>query len=319
MVQEWNIAIQHQFPGNLALEVGYLGNHQSHQLLQPDPNSCPNVYVFSTGQTCNDYRPVQGHIGSISGTASFGFGNYDALTTMLEKRMSNGLQFQASYTWSHALANSGTTLSGSNGLYNIDGTNWNLGYTTASWDIRQNFTSSFNYDIPFGRGQKYGANLNKIALVAIGNWHMNGILSLRSGQPFTLDSANCNIITEGGCGPELISGNPNDAPSGGRTPSEWFNIANFGPKGSQGNSQGNIGLQTNVGPPTRTLDFSIFKDFAFTERMKLQLRAEGTNVANTPQFNSPDANQNDGKAFGTITSTQAGTERHIQFALRLQF
>jgi hypothetical protein len=318
MVQEWNLAIQHQFPGNMALEVGYLGNHQSHQLLQPDPNSCGNVYTANTAITCTNLRPYP-DIGSISGTASFGFGNYDAMTASLQKRMSDGLQFQASYTYGHALANSGTTLSGSNGLYNIDGTNYNKSYTTASWDIRHNFTTQFNYDIPFGRGMKYGANMNKVALVALGNWHTNGILSLRTGQPFTLQSAGCEYVGEGGCGPELIAGSPNQAPPGGRSPSEWFNVANFGPKGSQGLSQGNIGLQTNVGPPTRTLDFSIFKDFAFTEQMKLQFRAEGTNVANTPQFTSPNSNQNNGAAFGTITSTNAGSERHIQFALRLQF
>ena len=60
MVQEWNLAIQHQFPGNMALEVGYLGNHQSHQLLQPDPNSCPNVYVFPSAQiaTTTGFIPI---------------------------------------------------------------------------------------------------------------------------------------------------------------------------------------------------------------------------------------------------------------------
>jgi hypothetical protein len=323
MVQEWNLAIQHQFPGNMALEVGYLGNHQSHQLLQPDPNSCPNVYVFSTGQTCNSYRPYK-DIGSISGTASFGFGNYDALTASLRKRMSDGLQFQTSYTWGHALADSGTTLSGSNGLYNISGINYNLSYTTASWDIRQNFTMQFNYDIPFGRGQRYGANMNKVALIALGNWHTNGVLSLRSGQPFTLDASGCTVISEnGGCGPLLLAGGggPNAVPAGGRTASMWFNTANFASQTvlATTHSEGNVGLQTNVGPPTRTLDFSIFKDFPFTERMKIQFRAEGTNVANTPQFSSPNSSQNSGAAFGTITSTSAGTERHIQFALRLQF
>jgi hypothetical protein len=319
MVQEWNLAIQHQFPGAMALEVGYLGNHQSHQLLQPDPNACPNLYTANTAITCTDLRPYP-DIGSISGTASFGFGNYDAMTASLQKRMTSGLQFQAAYTWGHALANSGTTLSGSNNLYNIDGTNISKSYSNASWDIRQNFTTSFNYDIPFGRGQKFGANINKIALVALGNWQINGILSLRTGQPLTLRSSGCEFVSEDGnaCGPVLISGSPNAAPSGGRSPSEWFNTANFGPAGSQGLSQGNVGLQTNVGPPTRTLDFSIFKNFAFTERMKLQFRAEGTNVANTPQYSSPDSGQTDSN-FGKITSTQSGTERHIQFALRLQF
>jgi hypothetical protein len=238
--------------------------------------------------------------------------------------MSDGLQFQTSYTWGHALADSGTTLSGSNGLYNISGINYNLSYTTASWDIRQNFTMQFNYDIPFGRGQRYGANMNKVALIALGNWHTNGVLSLRSGQPFTLDASGCTVISEnGGCGPLLLAGGggPNAVPAGGRTASMWFNTANFASQTvlATTHSEGNVGLQTNVGPPTRTLDFSIFKDFPFTERMKIQFRAEGTNVANTPQFSSPNSSQNSGAAFGTITSTSAGTERHIQFALRLQF
>ena len=71
-------------------------------------------------------------------------------------------------------------------------------------------------------------------------------------------------------------------------------------------------------PPTRTLDFSIFKDFAFTERFRLQFRAEGTNIANTPQFGTPVNNLQDAK-FGQITSTQAGSERHIQMQLRFEF
>jgi len=120
MVQEWNLAIQHEFPGAMALEVGYLGNHQSHQLLQPDPNACGNVYTTNPAITCASLRPYP-DIGSISGTASFGFGNYDAMTVSLQKRMTNGLQFAAAYTWGHALADSGTTLSGSNGLNTLNG------------------------------------------------------------------------------------------------------------------------------------------------------------------------------------------------------
>jgi hypothetical protein len=95
-------------------------------------------------------------------------------------------------------------------------------------------------------------------------------------------------------------------------------VANFAPAGSQGLSQGNVGLQTQVGPPTRTLDFSLFKSFDLTERFKLQLRGEATNIANTPQFSTPQNSQTSSN-FGQITSTLAGTERHIQFQLRLQF
>ncbi len=262
-------------------------------------------------------RDLYPDLGGVSGTATFGFGNYEAMTASLTKRMSNGLQLQASYTYGHALANTGTTLSGATGFYNVDNANQNLSYSSAAWDIRHNFVANFNYEIPFGHGKQYGANLNKVVDIALGNWQVNGILSLRTGQPYTLDSSGCEVVN-GGCGPELITGSANAAPPGGRNPNEWFNIANFGPIGSQGLSEGNVGLQTNTGPPTRTLDFSIFKDFPFTERVKMQFRAEGTNVANTPQFNTPSNSQSSGN-FGQITGTQAGSERHIQFQLRLQF
>ncbi len=317
MVQEWNLSVQHELPGQMVATVGYQGNHQSHQLLQPDPNACPNVYTTNSSITCQSLR-LSPEVGNVSGTASFGVGNYEAMTASLQKRLASGLQFQAAYTYGHALANSGTTLSGSNGLYNIDPLNYNRAYTNASWDIRHNFTTAFNYEIPFGRGKQYGANMNRAVQTIAGNWQVNGLLSLRTGQPYTIYASGCQLESgaEAGCGPDLIAGHPNDAPAGGRTPSKWFNTANFGPPSPL--SQGNLGLQTNYGPPTRTLDFSIFKNFAFTERFALQFRAEGTNIANTSQFSIPDQGLQDAN-FGKVTSTQAGSERHIQFQLRLQF
>lgn len=315
MVQKWNFAIQQELPGQLALEVGYIGNHQSHQLLQPDFNNCYNLGTTNSSITCQVLRRYS-DIGSIAGTATWGFGNYNALTAKLEKRMTNGLQFIASYTYGHALSNSGTTLSGSSGFGVLDPTNWATSYASAAWDIRHNFVSGFNYELPFGRGKQYGASLNRVAQTLLGNWQVNGILSLRTGQPFTINASGCQGVWNR-CQPTLAPGaDPNAAPTGGRSASQWFNTANFlAPAPLTG---GNLGLQTNTGPPTRTLDFSIFKDFAFTERWRLQLRGEGTNVANTTQLGLPNVSRSDA-AFGTITSTNAGSERHIQFQLRLQF
>lgn len=110
--------------------------------------------------------------------------------------------------------------------------------------------------------------------------------------------------------------NPNAAPSGGRNPSEWFNIGAVTAPAAL--TEGNLGLQTNYSPPTRTVDFSLFKDFALTERWRVQFRAESFNLANTPQFSTPDNTLGDTN-FGKITGTSPGSERHIQFALRLQF
>jgi hypothetical protein len=315
MVHKWNVAIQHQLPADMALEVGYVGNHSAHQLYQPDPNACPNVPTTNSNLTCEDFRPVP-YIGGVSGTATFGIGNYQGLTTKLEKRYSAGLQFVASYTYGHALADTGTTLSGSAGFYQRDNTNIRTSYSSAAWDIRHNFTLGFNYDIPFGRGKQYGSNMNAVLNALAGNWHLNGIATFHTGNPFTLRANGC-IGVWAGCSPDLVSGtDANAAPSGGRRPAEWFNTANV--TAPTPLTEGSLGLQTNYSPPTRSVDLSIFKDFPFTERWRLQFRAESFNLANTPQFDTPD-NTLGNSTFGQVTATQVGTERHIQFALRLLF
>ena len=316
MVQEWNLSVQHELPGQMALQSGISRQSPIAPTLQPNPNTGPLIFTANpsiTGTSTSLYPDL----GGISGTATFGFGNYNALATQLTKRMSNGLQFQVSYTYGHALSDTGTTLSGSPGFYSVNNANTAASYSSAAWDTRHSFVANFIYNIPFGKGKPYGANLNRILDAALGNWQVNGILTLRTGHPYTLYSSGC-LVVNGGCGPELIKGSPDAPPPGGRTPNEWFDISNFAPVGSQGLSEGNVGLQTNTGPPTRNLDFSIFKDFALTERMKLEFRSEATNLANTPQFGYPDQGQQDAN-FGRITYTNASSERHIQFQLRLRF
>lgn len=279
--------------------------------------------------------PGSASIGNgLSMTSTFGYGNYAAGSMKLEKRYSSGLQFLTSYVWSHALANSSTPLSGSSNFAPIDPTNYATGYSTAAWDIRHNFTTAFTYDIPFGRGKKYGSTMNRPLDFIAGGWHTNGILSLRTGQPITIAGANC-VGQWNRCMPDLLpGGDPNKAPSGGRSPGtngQWFDVSSFTVAAPL--TGGNLGLQSQTGPPTRTLDFSIFKDFAFTERMKLQFRGEAFNIANTPQFSFPDVSLGDAKIvptnganpvngngnFGKVLGANVGTERHIQFSLRFQF
>jgi hypothetical protein len=321
LVHKWNAAIQEELPHQMALEVAYVGNHQAHGLLQPDQNACPNFATANSAITCNSLRP-QPYIYGLSGTASFGWGNYAGLTTKLDKRLSQGLQVGLAYTYGHALANSGTTLGGSSGFGNKDNTNINESYSSAAWDQRHNVVTSFAYDIPFGRGKKLGGDLSKPVSAIVGNWQINGILTLHTGNPFTIDSNGC-VGVWASCFPNLVAGqNPNAAPSGGRSPDHWFNTAAVVPISSLAApaniTEGNLGLQSNWGPPTKTLDFSVFKDFPFTERYKAEFRMEATNLFNTPQFSGPDNNASDHN-FGVISSTAPGSERHIQFSLRMRF
>jgi len=315
MVQKWNFAIQQDLGHQMALELGYQGNHSSHQLFQPDDNPCPNLATLNASINCNSLRAYP-DIGGISGTSSFGFGNYEAATAKLEKHLSKGLEFISSFTWGHALANTGTTLSGSNNFQTKSNLDYNEDYSSAAWDIRLNFTTGFTWQIPFGRGRQFGSSMNRAADAIIGNWQTNGILTLHTGQPYTVSAGGCQGVWAG-CFADLAPGaNPNAAPAGGRTPSEWFNTANFTAPASL--TEGNLGDNTNYGPPLRNLDFSVFKDFVFTERVRMQFRAEVFNLTNTPQFNFPDSGYGDTN-FGKITSTLAGTERHVQFGLKLLF
>jgi hypothetical protein len=210
-------------------------------------------------------------------------------------------------------------LSGSTGFGILDPRNYSSSYSNAAWDIRHNFVGSFLYELPFGRGKQYGANMNKALNLIAGNWQMNGIVTLHTGIPFTVRSNGCQGIWNA-CMPDLVPGkNPNDAPASGRSPDHWFDTtAVTAPAPLTG---GNLGLQSNYAGPTHSVDFSIFKGFAITERFKVEFRAEAFNLSNTPQFNDSskfDNNRQDA-AFGVVTGTGAGTERHIQFELRVRF
>ena len=349
LVHKWNVVLQRELKGDMALDIGYEGNHQAHQLVLLNTDPCPNLgFVNNPSLSCDSRRVVltpytngaQSVGNSLNETSSFGYGNYAALSTKLEKRFSRGLQFLTAYTWSHALANTNTPLSGSSNFGYPDPTNLKSAYSSASWDIRHSFTTSFNYDLPFGRGKKFGGGMNRAMDIAVGGWQANGIMTLRTGTPFTISGTQCQGQW-GRCLPDLApGGNPNAAPAGGRSPGtngQWFDTSGYlvaYQNAAAGvYTGGNLGLQSNTGPPTRTLDLSLFKDFAFTERVKLQFRAEAINFANTPIYSNPDASLGDAKIaangtlpaingnglFGKVTGANVGTERHVQFQLRLSF
>jgi hypothetical protein len=316
MVHKWNAAVQYELPFQSAIEIAYVGNTQAKQLFQPDWNACHNEGTTDpTRQGCNTAIRPTPYIGGISGTASFGYGDYNGLTAKFEKRYSQGLQLLASYTYGAAYANTGTTLSGSTGFGIPDPRDYSTGYSKAAWNLDHNLTTSFSYDIPFGKSRAFGTNLPRAVDIIAGNWQVNGILTMHTGPPYTLRWNGCQGVW-GACRPDIVGSDADIAPANGRTPEQWFDtsvVTRAAPL-----TGGNFPLQAMTAPPTRMLDFSIFKDFPITERWRIQFRAEATNITNTPQFSTPDHNLQNTN-FGRITSTAAGSERHLQFQLRMQF
>jgi hypothetical protein len=330
LVQKWNVAVQREFGRGNSLEVSYVGNHSAHQIQNPDPNACYNS-ANSINPGCTNLRPYP-NIGGIADTASFGYGNYGGMTVRMEKRFAQGLSYTGSYTWGHALATSGTTLSGSAGQGSKDPRNYSLGYSSAAWDVRHNFVGNMLYDLPIGKGRKFLGNAGGVENALLGGWQFNTIVSIRTGAPFTLGTNDCPGQWSL-CTPDVLSGqNPAAEPAGGRaTPFAgggvlWFNTAAVtkptrSAPSATGNivgSNGTLGLQSNNAPGQQVVDVSLFKAFRLTERFSTQFRAEAFNAMNRTQYSRPDNTQGS-NTFGVVNSSQQGTERKLQGSLRILF
>ena len=313
LVHKWNLAIQRDSVQHIVGSCLYRIKRLSLVVLKSQPSRNapePRRHKFAAR--------FPFIASGFDATASFGFSKYHGLATKLEKTFSNGLQFLTSYTWSHALTNVGTTLAG--GFAPRDVTNFTQEYAHANYHIKNRFVHSMLWDLPFGRGQKFGSSMNSAANAILGDWQANAIITLQSGPAFNLGTRNASCGCGGTVRPDLVAGkNPNDAPSGGRTPDLWFDTSAV--TSPTPGTYGNLGNYAIYGPGTRNMDFSLFKDFPINERFRFQFRTEFFNLFNTPQFNGNEGlDKTEGNdSFGRINSTLAGTERHIQFALRFEF
>ena len=308
LVNKWNFNLQRDLGWNSVLELAYIGskgnrltdNYNGNPLVN-DPR--PNISAFNR----RPFAHVVGNTG-ISFTNSNGRSTYNAFTAKLDKRYSDGVGFLAAYTWGHALADTGTTLSGGPGNRTP---HQYLEYAHASFDIRHRFVLSGNWNLPTP------SNLSGAANMIVGGWQLNGILTLQTGNYFNVGTNRAICSCSGTTRPDPVSGrDPNGAPSGGRSPEEWFDTSAF--QDPAVGTYGALGNYSNIGPPTNTVDLSLFKDFPITESAKVQFRIESFNLMNTPQFNRPNSTHGSGN-FGRIFGTRAGLNRQFQFALRFMF
>jgi len=315
LVHKWNFAIQRELCFNTSLEVAYIGSKGQRLLNLNDPQQPTNA--ATPGLPTGPRRRLSFLDQGTATTNSNGFSRYHGLYAKLEKMYSNGMAFVGSYTWSHALTNVGTMLAPGPGTRDV--LNWTQEYAHANFHMKHRFVYSTTAALPFGRRKKFGNNLNRAAELVVGGWQANGILTLSTGFAFNLTTREQSCSCGGAVRPDLVAGkDPNAAPADGQTPDRWFDITAV-TRPTPG-TYGNLGNYSNYGPGTANLDFSVFKDLPFSERYRLQFRAEFFNLTNTPQFILTSVSVQQGaSSFGRINETLPGTERHIQLALRFQF
>ena len=245
-----------------------------------------------------------------------GAANYHSLQVTAERRFKAGLAWLGAYTYSHSIDNVPTQQGGgSEGPVPQDIRYRFLDRGSSSFDLRHPTSQSVIYDLPFGRGRRFGI-ANPVGRAIFGGWQVNGILTLQSGLPFTPTLAT-SVSNAGGSRPDrLTSGQLADP-----TLTRWFDTS-FNTPGSawatpRQYTYGNGGRNILRGPGRTNLDCSIFREQQIAERYRLQIRGEFFNAFNHPQFDLPNATI--GSAAAGVISSTVGSPRDIQLSLRLMF
>ena len=179
------------------------------------------------------------------------------------------------------------------------------------FDVRHVFVSSIVYDLPVGHGRALLSRSDPVDWV-LGGWQVGGIVTLRSGLPFT-PLVSTDISNTGTTNHPNRNGNGNLA-SDQRSIARWFDLAAFSVPEQY--TYGNSGRNFLYGPPFRNLDLKIGKNFMIGEARRIEFRAEMFNATNTPHFSLPNANINLAQG-GTING--AGEARDVQLGLKFVF
>lgn len=328
----WQFSLQREILKDMALELAYVGASSDDLRISRAVNPIPAQYL-STSLTRdqptidalsraipNPFFPLLPGTGlaganttrgqllrpfpqftGVSVTNNDGYSRYHSLQTRLEKRFSQSYTLMMSYTWSKFME-------GINYLNEVDP---NPEYVVSDQDRTHRLVASGIWEIPFGRGKKFGSAAPAPANALLGGWQVQGIYQFQSGAPL-------------GFGNAIFFGDLKSIPipNGQRTIGRWFNTD----AGFERNAARQLASNIRYMPSRFTgiradgmnnWDISVIKNTYFTERIYLQFRAEFINAFNHSQFSPPNTTPSS-TAFGTVTET-AQMPRIVQLGLKLFF
>ena len=299
----WNFTIQQELSANTRLQVAYVGNHGEH-LVGPPPNlNVFDGYFYSHGPFSN--------WSSVEYLSDQSTQSYDSLQVSLNHRFSHGWTLNFNYTLSHCWDNEPQLFASYQ-----DGFNPMLDYGNCDNDIRQALEFNYIYAFP---------SIPHVPGAVGSGWQLNGITTMRSGLPYTVVCGCDPNEGLGGAYADSVIG-VSRTPTNFNMPGNQLNLAAFyaPPSGLLNPAWGNSGRNSNFGPSAFNWDIGIMKHFKVREGQNIEFRAELFNIANTPQFNNPNATITSPVGFGQSTSTIGtvdgfGTDRQIQFALKYVF
>jgi hypothetical protein len=327
-VQNWSLSVQRELPFHFLADVGYVGATGTHLVVFADFNEArPNRVGENLPVQARRPNPA---FSAITVTFPHARSNYHGLQARLERRFRNGLSVLNSFVWSKAIDTTGQALEaqGGSGGRSSPQSFYNLAAERAVSDFDQPFnnTTAVLWEIPYGRGRRYGSSLNRAADSVLGGWQMSFINSLWSGQPVNLSYSPAAAFQVSLSIPDWrggISYRPNVigpvmTPKGQRSHDNWLNINNVTLPTDVSQPFGNAGRNIARRPGLAQMDFGVQKSFALPrEGANVSFRMEAFNLFNRTNFGNPGVNRSTVASFGLIRSTFPA--RQIQFALRAAF
>ncbi len=263
----FNLQVEKSLGNYAVFQIGYVGSNAHKLSVMQNINQVP----FTTGGQ-RPYATQYPAFGDINQLNSVGDSNYNSLQTTFKLRSWHGLTSQVSYTWGHEL----DEVSEYRGVIPLDSTNLKAEYGNGDYDTRNSFTASFIYDVPKAPWAHGWTEQ------VFNGWQLSSLWVLHGGQPFNItgdtNRPGVNVIGN----PFAGVSHTFSAANGGE---QWVNPAAFCTPGAAGcpgttSPLGDLSRNKYYGPSFKDFDFSIFKNFSITERVKLQLRGEIYNIGN---------------------------------------
>jgi hypothetical protein len=328
---QWSLFVEHEFSRSATVQVGYVGQSTTRltnaelltQLVWDSPG------VVSPSPFFANSRAVINQVAYIFGTFAEAHQNYNSLQAQMQGRLNHGLSYQLSYTWSRCMTNS-QGFWGEAGQSSAPSAWWQNTYNPSGengacyYNVKGVFTGYVIYELPFGRGKQFGANMNRAADAVVGGWKVSVMPTFRGGFPLTLSSNDDHSETNSfqnrpNCiaPPHVLHKQPI---GNGFYGYRWFDPASY-QEPSTGYF-GNCSVSSVYGPGEQNIDASLAKIFSITEHQNLEFRAEFINAFNHTILDAPsnggiDITNPDGGTIGQINKSEGA--RNIQFALKYNF
>ena len=328
--EDYNLAVQYAFTPDTVASLAYVGDNSLHMPMFPDPNN--PLALLNPANNSQNVRPFPG----FGGTAYNSYGgtsSYNSLQAKIEKRLSNGLSFLATYTWAHSLDDTPSPLgtTGGGGYRNTNLLPVQYDYSNSAFDVRNRVTVNMYYQLPFGKQRRWMNQSRALDAIA-GGWAANVEFFAQTGNAMSVYPN--NTTASGGSAFALVTrdpfapgGNPNATNPGvtcanhTRTIFHWWNPCSFAnplpgnsiPISGSGafvTSRAQVlqylgGKRNEVyGPGYQTVNMSVFKDFQTFKDQQLEIRVDGFNMLNTPDYAEP-STTNINSNLGQITNARS--------------